>query len=61
MTKDKAILEKSEDLATITDKEGVIWHYQIVDLLYEYPDFFCFAIYMKKAYRYEIHISILCK
>jgi hypothetical protein len=53
MTKDaaRAILEKSEDLAAITDEEGVTWHYQIGDLFYEYPDCFGFAdIHIKKAY-----------
>jgi len=48
MTKDeaRAILEKSEDLATITDEEGVTWHYQISDLFFAYPDCFGFAVYI---------------
>ena len=48
MTKDeaRAILEKSEDLATVTDEQGVTWHHKVGDLFYEYDDCFGFAVYL---------------
>jgi SPP1 gp7 family putative phage head morphogenesis protein len=47
MTKKEAmaILEKSDELATFTDENGITWHHQISDLSYDYPDSFGFAVY----------------
>jgi hypothetical protein len=47
MTKDEAkiILEKLEEIPTITDGNGVTWFYQISDLYHEYSDCFFFAVY----------------
>jgi hypothetical protein len=47
MTKDEAqtILGKSDEIASITDEDGVTWHNKVSDLFYEYPDCFGFAVY----------------
>jgi hypothetical protein len=41
----RAILEKSEELASWTDADGITHHQQVGDLSYDYGDCFGFAVY----------------
>jgi hypothetical protein len=66
MTKDEAkiILEKSEDLASFTDEDGLTYYCQVSELYIEYSDCFGFAVYpyssqkpldLKYAFTFYVH------